>query len=163
MASEQLLNPLGINRLQIHRMQGEADDLARAAAEYEARIRRIVPDGAEDMPRFDLVLLGMGDDGHTASLFPGTKGLDEERLGVVANHIPQRGTWRLTMTLPLINQSRAVWFLVTGASKASRLGEVLKGQDGARYPCELVRPELGELRWIVDRPAAEELLRGTFP
>jgi 6-phosphogluconolactonase len=107
------------------------------------------------MPRFDLVLLGMGPDGHTASLFPGTAALAETKKRVVANWVDKLGSWRITMTAPVINAAREVVFLVAGADKAAVLKEVLEGpRDPARWPSQIVDPTDGELVWLVDRAAA---------
>ena len=103
-------------------------------------------------------MLGMGDDGHTASLFPGTTALAEERAWVVANWIEKFQTWRITLTAPAINAAHRVLFLVTGAGKAERLREVLKGErDPSRLPSQLIQPRDGTLEWLVDRAAAAKL------
>jgi 6-phosphogluconolactonase len=103
----------------------------------------------------DLVLLGMGDDGHTASLFPETEALDETKHRCVANFVPKLNTWRLTLTAPFINRSAQVILLVSGASKAQRLQEVLEGApDPRRLPVQLIKPASGRLTWLVDAAAA---------
>jgi 6-phosphogluconolactonase len=131
------------------------NEAARAyAREIEASI------GAEDggLPRFDLVLLGMGDDGHTASLFPDTPALDERDRLAVANPVPKLGTTRLTLTVPVLSAGRTVAFLVAGAGKAETLAAVLDGPERPRQlPAQLVRPVDGPLRWLVDRAAAGRL------
>jgi 6-phosphogluconolactonase len=100
----------------------------------------------------------MGDDGHTASLFPGTTALDEKRLWVAPNWVEKLGVWRVTLTAPAINAARHVTFLVTGSGKAERLREVLKGErDPSRLPSQLIRPTDGTLEWFVDRAAAARL------
>ena len=153
---ETWLAPRGIAGQQIHRMAGEASDLDRAARRYEQTLSHFLSPPKGEIPIMDLILLGMGEDGHTASLFPGTSALREERRWVVRNEVPQLATERLTFTFPLINQARAVWMLVTGAVKAPRMADVWQ-RSTATYPCQQVRPVAGELRWILDRPAASQL------
>jgi 6-phosphogluconolactonase len=103
----------------------------------------------------DLILLGMGDDGHTASLFPETEALNETKHRCVANFVPKLNTWRLTLTAPFINRAGQVLILVSGASKAQRLQEVLEGPpDPRRLPVQLIKPTVGRLTWLVDAPAA---------
>ena len=110
------------------------------------------------IPKLDLVLLGMGDDGHTASLFPNTRALTEGTRWVVANQVPQLDTWRMTMTYPLINAARNVIFLVKGSNKASRLNEVMHGpSQPSQLPSQRICPTDGQLIWIVDSAAAAEL------
>jgi len=134
---------------------GEPD---AAAADYEQTILRMVPGGKP--PRFDLVMLGMGDDGHTASLFPHTSAVHEKERLVVANRVEQLDTTRITFTPPLINAAREVIFLVSGAGKAERLREVLQGpQDIDRLPSQVVQPTHGSLHWIIDEDAASLLNR----
>lgn len=126
-------------------------DAADAAAFYEADLRRLMPDGVPD-----LVLLGMGTDGHTASLFPGTDGLEEEARWFIANQVPQLDTWRLTVTAPMIQRARTVMVLTAGESKAEVLAEVLEGPDG-RYPIQLLRHAKGDVVWMVDDAAVSQL------
>jgi 6-phosphogluconolactonase len=106
----------------------------------------------------DLILLGMGEDGHTASLFPATAAVNETRHRCVANYAEQSTTgrsWRLTLTAPFINRAREVIVLVAGASKAKTLAEVLEGpRDPQRLPVQLIAPALGRMSWLVDAPAA---------
>ena len=135
--------------------EGVGDAGANASA-YELGMRGLF--GEVEWPRLDLVMLGMGDDGHTASLFPGTAALDEERLWVAPNWVEKLGAWRVTLTAPAINAARHVTFLVTGKGKAERLREVLKGErDPSRLPSQLIRPSDGILEWFVDREAAARL------
>jgi 6-phosphogluconolactonase len=144
----------------LHRIEAERP-AEEAADRYEGELRNHfgVPPPAQ--PQFDLVLLGMGTDGHTASLFPATAALDEKRRAVVANMVPQLQTKRITLTFPAINQARRVIFLTAGADKATVLAEVLSGMsDGEAYPSQLVRPA-GELHWMVDIAAAKEWLERT--
>lgn len=155
MAFESLLRHVPIDPARVHRLKGEAEPV-QAASEYERDIRAAFGAAAPEMPRFDLVLLGLGADGHTASLFPGTAALAERERLVVANDVPAMRTVRLTFTLPLINRARRVAFLVSGAEKASILARVLEGPRGV-LPAQLVAPDDGELVWIVDNAAARDL------
>lgn len=158
MANLALLHKLRIPAANFHRMQGERSDLDEAARDYEAEIARVFAAGSAKPPRFDLVLLGMGPDGHTASLFPGTEALKEASRWVVANSVPQKNTRRLTMTRPLLNQAAKVLFLVAGADKAPLLAEVLEGpEDFVRLPSQSIQPVTGELTWFVDQAAAVRL------
>ncbi len=137
-----LLDEVPVPPDQVHRMEGERDP-AQAAAEYAA----LLPD------RFDVVLLGMGDDGHTASLFPDTDGLNEGGR-VIANWVPKLSSWRLTFTFAEINAARERWLLVTGASKAPVLREVQNGIDGVQgHPVAGVH----DATWYLDAAAAAEL------
>jgi 6-phosphogluconolactonase len=160
MAREAMLDRLAIPDDQIHRMKGEYLDTAHAAREYEHDLVECFGLTAGDRPRFDLILLGMGPDGHTASLFPGTAALGERDRLVVSNHVPVFETDRLTLTVPAINAARAVVFLVEGASKAPMLHEVLEGpRDPNRLPSQLIAPADGTLTWMVDAAAAANLTR----
>lgn len=155
MAYEALLSQVPIPPENVHRIDGVGDAAANASA-YELEMRGLF--GEAEWPRFDHVLLGMGDDGHTASLFPGTEALNERRLWVAPNWVEKLGAWRVTLTAPAINNARYVTFLVNGAAKAERLREVLKGErDPARLPSQLIRPSDGTLEWFVDRGAASSL------
>jgi 6-phosphogluconolactonase len=153
MAKASLLDRVPIAAKNVFRMKGELDPEA-AAKEYGQMLRDQFQDEGPDV-----LLLGMGDDGHTASLFPGTTALAETHHRCVANHvphdyIPQGTNWRITLTYPFINRARQVLILVTGASKASRLKEVLEGErDLARLPIQGVEP-VGELHWLLDSHAA---------
>ena len=158
MAAEAMLDRLPIDRAHVYRMKGEDPDAARAAAEYEAALGAAFELKPGELPRFDLLMLGMGPDGHTASLFPGTGALHETRRLVVANHVSQLNTDRITLTAPVLNAAAMVLFLVTGADKAPALKDVLEGPyDPERFPSQLVRPAHGEVLWFVD-PDASRLL-----
>ena len=155
MANEALLSRVPIPAENVHRIDG-VGDAAAGASKYESELRAFFGDAA--WPRFDLVMLGMGDDGHTASLFPGTVALGEARAWVVANWVEKFGAYRLTLTAPSINGARRVLFLVAGAGKAATLREVLKGdRDPARLPSQLIRPAGGSPEWFVDRAASARL------
>jgi 6-phosphogluconolactonase len=160
MAQEAMLNRLPINASQVWRIKGEYPDAARAAEEYERDLWSAFgagPEGAE-MPRFDLVLLGMGPDGHTASLFPGTDALRERRRLVVANRVEQLNTERITLTPPVLNNAAEVVFLVRGPDKAGALKAVIEGSyQPDQLPAQLIRPLHGRVLWLVD-PSAARLL-----
>ena len=152
MASEALLDhvPAG----SVHRMQGELppDEAAKA---YEQELRGFF--GPEELPQFDLILLGTGDDGHTASLFPETSALEVHDRWVVANPVLKLETTRVTLTVPVINAARAVYFLVAGEGKAKPVAEILEGDPNPReYPASLIQPQDGPV-WMLDRAAASEL------
>jgi 6-phosphogluconolactonase len=159
MAHEALLGALALPAGHVHRMQAERADRDVAAREYQDEIARAFGVGAGgEPPAFDLVLLGMGPDGHTASLFPHTAALGETKRWVVVNHVPQMHTDRMTLTYPVLNRARKVLFLVAGADKAERLDEVLQGPpDPQRLPSQRVRPADGQLLFFVDRAAAARL------
>ncbi|MEQ1829107.1 MAG: 6-phosphogluconolactonase [Pirellula sp.] len=136
----------------------------RAAAEYETQLREVL--GAEkgerdeDFPAIDIVLLGLGDDAHTASLFPETDALKETRRLYVANFVPKFSAYRLTLTAPVINAARNVAFLVCGVSKRPAVDVVLHGpRHPDEYPAQLIEPKLGRLWWFLDTAAASEVLK----
>ena len=146
MARETLLAPAAVPEKSIFRMRGEIDPQI-AAQEYQDQLDLMATQRGEPIYRHDLILLGLGDDGHTASLFPGTVGLDETIRRVVANFVPKLDAWRLTLTFPLINQARQVCFLV-GASKNSNLIErVIEGDP--QFPASRVNPSAGDVTWII--------------
>jgi 6-phosphogluconolactonase len=157
MARESLFDVVKPPPENVHRMHGEREP-AQAAEAYAAVLREFfgLPGGVP--PHFDLILLGMGDDGHTASLFPGSAALLEEERWVVANWAEKLGTWRLTFTLPVLNAARRVAFLVAGADKAGRLAQLFSREPGgAPLPAQLVRPASGEAEWCVDAQAGANL------
>lgn len=154
MTREALLNHVPLRAEQIHRIFGELDPEA-AADRYEQELRSSSCLEAPKIPRFDLVALGLGDDGHTASLFPHTQALHEATRLVAANLVPQRDTWRVTLTWPVINRARSVFFLVSGQQKSSILRDVLTGPlDPDRLPSQLIWPASGILTLILDKAAA---------
>ena len=162
LAWRSLLSRVAVPVERIHRMPADSADLENAAREYEAEIGRVL--GASwggPPPRFDLVLLGLGADGHTASLFPRAPALRETARWVAAADPPAGGAWpRLTLTPVILNRARQVVFLVTGAEKALALATVLEGSPGGeRLPAQLIRPDLGTTLWLVDRAAAAHLRR----
>lgn len=157
MTREALLSKVPLPEARIHRMEGELEPEV-AAARYESAIRNAFKLEGAETPTFDLVLLGMGDDGHTASLFPHTEALNEMSHIVVANHVPQKDTWRITLTWPVINQGREVAFLIEGTGKAQVLHDVLLGPyQPETYPSQIIRPASGKLTFLLDAAAAAKL------
>jgi len=158
MAHEAMLSKVPVPAGNVLRVPAEMPDAAAAAEAYEQTIRRFFTLEPGQFPRFDLILLGMGPDGHTASLFPETAALREKSRLVVANWVEKLKTHRITFTLPLLNAARSVAFLVSGTDKAPALKAVLESDapDG-QHPAKLVRPSDGKLIWFVDRAAASEL------
>jgi 6-phosphogluconolactonase len=152
LAQNSLLFRLPVPQANIHRIRGELKDVEKAALLYEEEIRGSFPGAG--LPKFDLVLLGMGEDGHTASLFPGTK-WDESRL-VIVNHAPNPPFWRISMTPRLLNAARRVVFVVSGQAKAPALKRVLQ-DPSCDYPAKGIRPVDGDLTWLVDSAAASQL------
>lgn len=158
MAEESLLSKVPVPAGNIFRVPAENPDAAAVAQIYETTLRKAFGIGSEGMPTLDLILLGMGPDGHTASLFPETTALREKTRLVVANWVEKLKASRITFTLPLINAARSVIFLVSGTDKAPALHEVLEGNaPGEQYPTKLVHPNNGNLIWFVDRAAASQL------
>jgi len=154
MTREALLDHVPLTPEQIHRIEGELEPQV-AADKYESELRGSFRLEGAQIPRFDLVALGMGPDGHTASLFPHTAALHEMSRIVTANHVPQMDTWRITLTWPVINAARSVFFLIAGADKAGILNEVLTGpRDPERLPSQLIWPSSGILTLILDKAAA---------
>ena len=138
------------------RVLAENKDADRAALGYEQTLRQFFSVKAGEFPRFDLVLLGLGPDGHTASLFPGTAALGENTRLVVANWVEKFATYRITFTLPVLNSAACDTFLVCGAEKASMVREVLENAK-ANLPSQKVHPADGQLLWLIDRAAASAL------
>jgi 6-phosphogluconolactonase len=159
MAFEAMLSRVPVLPTRVHRVRGEEPDAARAASLYEAEVRGVV--GAEaGIPRFDLILLGLGPDGHTASLFPGTEALTERTRLVVANRVEVLHAQRITMTYPLLNAGRQVMFVAAGAEKAAAVREVLQPAPARpELPARRVRPVDGRVIWVIDRAAASLLRR----
>lgn len=149
---ENLISRVPIPAVQVHRMPADRQDLAKAAAEYEAEIREVLGDGAV----FDLILLGLGEDGHTASLFPGSPALGEAKRLVAENYSDRLKSRRMTFTFPLINRAARVLFLVEGRAKAEAVRRAVEDAGGP-VPAGRVRPEAGGLTWIMDRAAASRL------
>ena len=161
MAWEALLSKVPIPRENVHRMQGELDASAAAAA-YQKEVEQFFGLRPGEMARFDLILLGMGDDGHTASLFPGTSGVTETSRLVIANWVEKFGDYRLTFTFPVLNHAAQVMFLVAGGPKAEIVKKVLTEDVlPGKYPVQKVNPADGRLLWLLDRAAAQQLDRQT--
>lgn len=156
MAKETLLSQLPIPANNIFRMPGEIPDANQGAGLYEDTLREFFHPAPGHFPSLDFNLLGMGPDGHTASLFPGTKALDEKQRWVVGNWVPQHDTWRITLTYPVINSSRVVMFLISGEQKAEMVRKALK-DPSANLPCQGVRPASGELLWYLGEGAGAKL------
>jgi len=148
MAHEALLSRVPVPESNVHRVHSENPSAQEAADEYEKVI----------VPRLDLILLGLGADGHTASIFPGSDVLHETKRLVAAPWVEKLNTYRITMTLPLLNNGASILFLVSGADKAQIVKEVLEGPK--KYPAQFVQPTNGELIWMLDRDAAAGLNRG---
>lgn len=156
MANENMLSKLPLPEGNSYRIRGE-DDPAMAALAYELEIQRLYRTLA--FPAFDLILLGMGDNGHTASLFPGTAALREKKRLCVPQYVEVMGTWRVTFTAPLINAAHNVAFMAEGAGKAEMLARVLNGPfDPDVLPSQMIQPTNGELHWLVDSAAAAKVL-----
>ena len=161
MVREALLARAPISASNVHPIPAELSDPRDAASAYERVLRAFFDLGPAELPRFDLVILGMGKDGHTASLFPGGRAARERSRLVVAERVKALGAWRITLTLPVLNAAARVVFLVSGEEKAATLATVL-GPKGATagLPAALVRPADGELTWLVDEAAAALLPGG---
>jgi 6-phosphogluconolactonase len=154
LAYEALISHVPIPPDNVHPINGVGDAVTNAHF-YERELKLFF--SGSEWPRFDLVLLGLGKDGHTASLFPGTSALSERRAWVVANWIEDLGTHRITLTAPAINAAANVEFLVTGADKAPALAAVLDGpRDPEHLPAQLIKPKSGSLIWLVDTQAASK-------
>lgn len=156
MARESLLDRVPIPPTNVHRMHGE-DPPTEAALAYEQVIVKTFDLLPGQRPQFDVIVLGMGADGHAASLFPGTAALRERERLVVANEVPQLGTTRLTLTYPVLNAARRVLFLVAGGDKAEAVGRVFGADASARPPAAWVAPSAGDLHWFIDAAAAAGL------
>lgn len=160
-ANDGLFTRLGINAARVFRMKGEYPDADRAAREYEDELRKFFNLQTGELPRLDLVFLGMGPDGHCASLFPGTKALRETSRQVTSNWVGKFFTQRITMTAPVLNNAGCVLFMVGGADKAQPLKAVLEGpHEPEQLPSQLIHPVNGSLLWLVDQSAAAQLDRG---
>lgn len=158
MTDEAMLAKVPVPPGNVFRIPAENPDAAAVAEDYEKTLRKFFKVEPGSVPRFDLILLGLGPDGHTASLFPGTAALKEKSRLVVANWVEKLKTHRLSLTLPVLNAARCVAFLVSGTDKASVLKTVLEEDaPGEQYPAKLVRPSDGNLVWLLDRAAASGL------
>ena len=155
MACDSLFDAAPVPPQNIHRVCAEESDAAIAAEKYEQELFSFFELASGQLPRFDCILLGMGPDGHTASLFPGTSALHANQHLVVANWVEQFHTYRITMTVPVLNNADFIIFLVSGREKAEVLKKVLEGELRPELlPAQLIRPDNGRLLWLVDRAAA---------
>jgi 6-phosphogluconolactonase len=158
MALETLVSKVPIDPTRVYRVPTEDADPERAAARYEQTIRTAFELEAHGIPRFDLILLGVGADGHTASLFPTSPAVREQQRLVVAAWSDAHQTWRVTMTLPLLNAAAQVTFMVSGAAKAAAVAAALEPpRDSTPPPAALVQPFDGRVIWVLDRAAARFL------
>lgn len=161
MAKEALFSKLQLREEQVSRIHGEYDDTEKAALEYQQALRAYFKVSDGEYPRFDLVLLGMGDEGHTASLFPGTKALHAADRLVVRNWVGKLYTERITLTAPAINAASQILFLITRADKALALKAVLEGPyEPEQLPAQLIQPTNGKALWLVDQAAGSMLTTG---
>jgi 6-phosphogluconolactonase len=162
MANRTMLSKLNIKREQIHRIRGE-DKPEDAAREYEADLRKGFKLGDGQFPRFDLMLLGLGDNCHMLSLFPGIPELHEQHRLVVPVEVEDKIRHRVTMTAPVMNNSARIMFLVSGENKAAAVKRVLEGKDNPdQVPAHLVAPKDGIVIWMMDKPAASQLSQTTL-
>jgi 6-phosphogluconolactonase len=158
MATEAMLAKAPVDAQQVHRIKGEKRNAAQAAEEYEEDLRASFRLAGRQLPHFDLVLLGMGPEGHTASLFPGTKALKEQRRLAVSNWVGKLYTDRITLTPPVLNNAARIIFMVQGAEKAPALKAVLEGPyEPDQLPAQIIKPKQGKVLWLVD-PAAAAML-----
>ncbi len=158
MTNEAMLSMVPVPPENIHRIRTEIPDAGKAAEDYEQELRGFFKLETEQLPAFDCVFLGMGPDGHTASLFPGTKALHERKRLVVSNWVDKFQSYRITLTIPVLNNADIVIFLVSGEEKAEPLRVVLEGKKQTdRFPSQLIEPTHGKLLWLVDRAAARKL------
>lgn len=158
MAEEVMLSKIPVPPGNVFRIPAELPEAAAVAESYEKTLIKFFQLAAGGVPQFDLILLGMGPDGHTASLFPGTAGLREKSRLVIANWVEKLKAHRLSFTLPVLNAAHCVAFLVSGIDKAPALHAVLEEDvPGEQYPAKLVNPISGKLIWFIDRAAASAL------
>lgn len=157
MVQESLLSKIQIPSENVHRMMGEKEP-ERAAREYEEHLRQFFHLTRGGVPRFDLIFLGLGEDGHTASLFPGSPALNERNRLVATVYVERLNAYRLTLTLPVINAAAQITFLVTGQSKSAMVKEILGADSKSQtYPANQVRPVNGNVTWLISKDAACEL------
>ncbi len=163
MVREALLSKIAVPESNVHRIPAERP-AQEAADSYQKVLQEFFALRPGELPRFDLILLGMGADGHTASLFPGSAALAEQARLVAANWVEKFRAFRLTLTFPVLNHAAEVLFLVSGADKAEILREVLRREaSGAACPAQRVRPENGRLLWYADQAAAVRLSPAPAP
>ncbi len=159
MVNESLLARIQIPAENVFRVKAENPDAAAAAQEYEHQMRAFFSHQEAEFPRFDLILLGVGPDGHTASLFPGSEGLKEQSRWVIANWVEKFNAHRITFTFPVLNSAAEAMFMANGADKADMVRQVLEGKSTPPYPSQQVLPKGGKLVWMLDDAAAAKLSR----
>ena len=159
MVNAALLTRISIPAENVFRVKTENPDAEAAALEYENELRNFFALKPGEFPRFDLILLGLGPDGHTASLFPGSEGLKEQSRLVIANWVEKFNTHRITFTFPVLNHAAQIMFLASGPDKADMVQQVLEGKVTPPYPSQQVRPIDGTLLWMLDKAAAAKLSR----
>jgi len=159
MVNETLLKKISIPPENVFRVKAENPDAAAVAADYNAQIAKFFALKRNQFPHFDLIFLGMGPDGHTASLFPGSAGLKERSKPVIANWVEKFKTYRISFTFPVLNHAAEVIFLASGPDKADMVKQVLEGDNHPPLPAQQVRLENGELIWMLDQAAASKLKR----
>jgi len=162
MANESMLSKVSLKPEQVYRIKGEHEDAEKAALEYEQTLRSYFKLSPGQLPRFDVLLLGMGDEGHTLSLFPGTKALHDNGRLVMSNWIGKLYTQRVTITAPVANNSGLAIFMITKADKALALKGVLEGPtEPEQLPSQLIQPKHGRVLWLLDTTASSKLAAGT--
>lgn len=159
MVRESLLTKIQIPGENVFRVKAENPDANAAALDYETQMRNFFSLPAGEFPQFDLILLGMGPDGHTASLFPDSDGLKEQSRWVIANWVEKFKTNRISFTFPVLNSASEAMFMASGADKAEMVQQVLEGKNVASYPAQQVTPRNGKLLWLLDEAAAAKLSR----
>lgn len=157
MVNEALLSKIAVPAENVFRVLTEKPDAAAAATDYETKLRRFFELKAGEFPRFDLILLGIGPEGHTASLFPDSPALDEQSHLVVANWVAKFNTNRITLTFPVLNRAAEVLFLASGADKADIVHQILEAKATPALPAQRVQPADGNLLWMLDEAAAAKL------
>lgn len=157
-ANESLFKPAGVAGGNIFRWRTELIDPQAIASDYEDQLYSVFPVG--EMPRFSLILLGIGADGHTASLFPDTAALNVTDRPVVQNYVEKLKTWRFTMTYPLLNNAEHIFFLVSGKEKASAVRDIILGNTPERSPASGIVPANGDVTWFLDRDSASLIPAG---
>jgi 6-phosphogluconolactonase len=158
MVNEALLSKVTIPAENVYRVRAELPDASAAASDYEDKLRGFFKLQPGEFPRFDLILLGLGPDGHTASLFPDSEGLKEQSRLVIANWVEKFKTHRITFTFPVLNHATDVMFLASGANKADMVRQILEGTNTPPFPAQEIQPE-GRLVWMLDQAAAAKLSR----
>jgi 6-phosphogluconolactonase len=156
MVNEALLSKVPVPASNVYRVTAENPDANAAALEYEDKLRKFFKLAPGEFPHFDLILLGLGPDGHTASLFPDSEGLKEQSRLVIANWVEKFNTHRITFTFPVLNHATDVMFLSSGENKADMVREILEGHHVPPFPAQQIEPE-GRLVWMLDQAAAAKL------